>query len=178
MPGARITGYPMSQTPTAALCRRQIHPPERTARAAASALAGERAEINNNPSERLQGTIRDKDKTLKGSKQRETGQAYVDGLVLHYNYFRPHESPVGRRPAEAEVAELPFNVPARQTTPTVATGKTVNGTGEWADERYPAQEYGRLIRQRRRRPSSRASYLRRSNKRRRRKERNKPLMTH
>ena len=39
---------------------------------------------------------------------RETGQAYVDGLALHYNYFRPHESLMGKRPAEAAGAELPF----------------------------------------------------------------------
>ena len=70
---------------------------------------GIRAEINNNLSERLQGTLRDRDKTLRGLKQRETGQAYIDGLVLHYNYFRPHESLKGKRPAEAAGAELPFN---------------------------------------------------------------------
>jgi len=69
---------------------------------------GIKAEINNNLSERLQGTIRDRDKTLRGLKVRETGQAYVDGLVLHYNYFRPHESLKGKRPAEAAGAELPF----------------------------------------------------------------------
>ena len=32
-----------------------------------------RAEINNNLRERLQGTIRDKDKVLRGLKARETG---------------------------------------------------------------------------------------------------------
>ena len=69
---------------------------------------GIRAEINNNLSERLQGTIRDRDKTLRGLKARETGQACVDGLALHYNYFRPHESLKGKRPAEAAGAELPF----------------------------------------------------------------------
>ena len=69
---------------------------------------GTRAEINNNLSERLQGTIRDRDKTLRGLKARETGQAYVDGLALHYNYFRPHESLTGKRPAETAGAELPF----------------------------------------------------------------------
>ena len=69
---------------------------------------GIRTEINNNLSERLQGTIRDRDKTLIGLKSRETGQAYVDGLVTHYNYFRPHESLRGKRPAEAAGAELPF----------------------------------------------------------------------
>ena len=69
---------------------------------------GIKSEINNNLSDRLQGTIRDKNKTLRGLKARETGQAYVDGLVLHYNYFRPHESLKGKRPAEAAGAELPF----------------------------------------------------------------------
>ena len=69
---------------------------------------GIRAEINNNLSERLQGTIRDRDKTLRGLKSRETGQAYVDGLVTRYNYFRPHESLKGKRPAQAAGSELPF----------------------------------------------------------------------
>ena len=70
---------------------------------------GVKAEINNNLSERLQGTIQDRDKTLRGLKSRATRQAYVDGLVTHYNYFRPHESLKGKRPAEAAGAELPFD---------------------------------------------------------------------
>lgn len=69
---------------------------------------GIRAEINNNLSERLQGTIRDRDKTLRGLKGRDTGQAYIDGLVLHYNYFRPHEALDDKRPAQAAGAEMPF----------------------------------------------------------------------
>ena len=69
---------------------------------------GIRAEINNNLSERLQGTIRDRDKTLRGLKARDTGQAYVDGLVTHYNYFRPHQTLQGRRPAQAAGVTPPF----------------------------------------------------------------------
>ena len=69
---------------------------------------GVKADINNNLSERLQGTIRDRDKTLRGLKARATGQAYIDGLVTHYSYFRPQESLKGKRPAEAAGAELPF----------------------------------------------------------------------
>ncbi len=69
---------------------------------------GIKAEINNNMSERLQGTFRDRDKTLRGLDSRATGQAYIDGLVLHYNYFRPHQSLEDKRPAEAAGAELPF----------------------------------------------------------------------
>ena len=70
---------------------------------------GVKAEINNNLSERLQGTIRDRDKTLRGLKARDTGQAYVDGLVTHYNYFRPHAGLKGKKPAEAAGAEIPFD---------------------------------------------------------------------
>ena len=69
---------------------------------------GIRAQINNNLSERLQGTFRDRDKTLRALKKRDTGQSYIDGLVLHYNYFRPHEGLDDKRPAEAAGAELPF----------------------------------------------------------------------
>ena len=69
---------------------------------------GIRAEINNNLSERLQGTFRDRDKTLRGMKHRDSGQQYIDGLVLNYNYFRPHQALNGKRPAERAGAELPF----------------------------------------------------------------------
>ena len=70
---------------------------------------GIRAEINNNLSERLQGTFRDRDKTLRAMKGRETGQTYIDGLVVNYNYFRPHGGLKGKRPAEAAGAEIPFD---------------------------------------------------------------------
>ena len=70
---------------------------------------GIRAEINNNLSERLQGTFRDRDKTLRGLKSRESGQVYVDGMVINYNYFRPHMALKGKRPAEEAGAELPFD---------------------------------------------------------------------
>ncbi len=69
---------------------------------------GIRAVINNNLSERLQGTIRDRDKTLRAMKKRDTGQTYIDGLVLHYNYFRPHMGLKGKRPAEAAGTAIPF----------------------------------------------------------------------
>ena len=70
---------------------------------------GIRAVINNNLSERLQGTFRDRDKTLRGLQARDTGQVYIDGLVLHYNYFRPHGGIGGKPPAKAAGADFPFN---------------------------------------------------------------------
>lgn len=69
---------------------------------------GIRAEINNNLSERLQGTVRDRDKTLRGLKHPDTGQNYLDGLVVHYNYFRPHGGLDGKKPAEGAGAKPPF----------------------------------------------------------------------
>ena len=68
---------------------------------------GIRAQINNNLSERLQGTFRDRDKTLRGMKSRKSGQEYLDGLVIGYNHFRPHQGLDGRRPAQAADAEIP-----------------------------------------------------------------------
>ena len=69
---------------------------------------GIRAEINNNLSERLQGTFRDRDKTLRSMKKQDTGQTYVDGLVLNYNYFRPHLGLKGKTPAERAGVTVPF----------------------------------------------------------------------
>ena len=69
---------------------------------------GIRADINNNLSERLQGTFRDRDKTLRGLKSMETGQAYINGLIVNYNYFRPHGGLDGKTPAEKAGADRPF----------------------------------------------------------------------
>ena len=77
---------------------------------------GIRAEINNNPSERTQGTVRDK--SLLDLKHRDTGQNYLDGLVVYYSYFWPHGGLDGKRPAVAAEAELPFDTWADVATVT------------------------------------------------------------
>ena len=70
---------------------------------------GIRAVINNNLSERLQGTFRDRDKTLRSMKKQDTGQNYIDGLVLDYNYFRPHmRLEDDKTPDDAAGTEVPF----------------------------------------------------------------------
>ena len=53
---------------------------------------GIRAEINNNLSERLQGTYRQRTKTMRGLDSLESGQRYLDGWTLTYNFFREHEA--------------------------------------------------------------------------------------
>ena len=69
---------------------------------------GMTADINNNLSERLQGTFRDRVKTLRGLDSRTTGQRYLDGWVLSYNNFRGHESLNDDTPAKRAKVNRPF----------------------------------------------------------------------
>ena len=66
------------------------------------------AEINNNQSERLQGTFRQRTKTLRGLDTRESGQLYLDGWTLDYNLFRKHASLRNGTPAKAAGIDAPF----------------------------------------------------------------------
>ena len=69
---------------------------------------GIRARVNNNLSERLQGTIRQREKTLRGSDGLESGQQYFDGWAINYNLFREHEGVKSRPPAEMAGVNPPF----------------------------------------------------------------------
>lgn len=66
------------------------------------------SEVNNNLSERLQGTIRDRDKVLRAMKTRETGQNYLDGWTYDYNHVRPHLGLKGRTPGSVAGVKSPF----------------------------------------------------------------------
>ncbi len=54
---------------------------------------------NNNKMERLNGEIRDREKTMRGLKKRKT--VMLAGYQIFHNYIRPHESLKGKTPAEA-----------------------------------------------------------------------------
>ncbi len=69
---------------------------------------GIRAELNNNLSERLQGTIKDRVKTMRGLDGLESGQRYFDGWVVQYNLFREHEGIKGQTPSEMAGVNPPF----------------------------------------------------------------------
>ena len=69
---------------------------------------GIRASINNNLSERLQGTFRDRIKTLRGLDSRKTGQRYLDGWIITYNNFRGHESLGNKTPGHRAKVSPPF----------------------------------------------------------------------
>ena len=67
---------------------------------------GIRDELNNNLSERLQGTIKERTKVMRGLEFKRTAEVFVDGFALHYNHMKPHIGIRERTPAEA--AGLPF----------------------------------------------------------------------
>jgi len=55
---------------------------------------------NTNLIERFQGTLKDRTKVLRGLKKPETARKFIEGWLIHYNYFRPHISLKGKTPAQ------------------------------------------------------------------------------
>lgn len=85
--------------------------------------------INNNLSERLQNTFRSRTKTLRGLHSLETGQRFLDGYRITYNFFRRHKGIDGQRPGDVAKVDSPFRewadvvrstaeVPPLERTPT------------------------------------------------------------
>ena len=58
-----------------------------------------RGDHNNNKMERMNGEIRDREKTMRGLKTKET--PILTGYQLFHNYIRGHEALQGRTPSEA-----------------------------------------------------------------------------
>jgi putative transposase len=55
---------------------------------------------NTNLIERFQGTLKDRTKVLRGLKRADTARKFIEGFLIHYNYFRPHISLKGKTPAQ------------------------------------------------------------------------------
>lgn len=51
--------------------------------------------------ERWHGTLKDRTKVMRGLKSTDTAIQFLDGFLIYYNYFRPHEALSGKTPAEA-----------------------------------------------------------------------------
>ena len=54
---------------------------------------------NNNKMERINGEIRDREKTMRGLKKKDT--PILQGMQIFHNYIRPHEGLDGKTPSEA-----------------------------------------------------------------------------
>ena len=55
---------------------------------------------NNNMVERLNGTVRQRSKVMRGLDHEESAQTMLDGMRIYYNFIRPHMTLNGKTPAE------------------------------------------------------------------------------
>jgi len=64
--------------------------------------------VNNNIVERLHGTMRERNKVMRGLGNNGSSEQIVDGFKIYYNFVRPHMGLNGKTPAE--VADLPLQL--------------------------------------------------------------------
>ncbi len=55
---------------------------------------------NNNRVERLHGTVREREKTMRALGNNQSAQTVVEGFRIYYNWVKPHMALNGRTPAE------------------------------------------------------------------------------
>jgi transposase-like protein len=81
-------------------------------------------ENNTNLIERFHGTLKERTKVMRGLHTMKSARKFLDGWLVHYNFFRPHTSLRDITPAQAagikfpfrnwkEVCEQPFEITAR-----------------------------------------------------------------
>jgi len=58
--------------------------------------------------ERWHGTLKDRTKVMRGMKSLDTAKAILDGWLVYYNFFRPHESLNDKTPAEVAKMNFPY----------------------------------------------------------------------
>jgi putative transposase len=58
--------------------------------------------------ERFQGTLKDRTKVMRGFKKPDSARLILDGWLIYYNFFRPHESLNDVTPAEKANIKFPF----------------------------------------------------------------------
>jgi len=65
--------------------------------------------VNNNIVERLHGTIRERNKVMRGLGNNGSAPEILEGFKIYYNFIRPHMGLNGRTPAEAAGINLGLN---------------------------------------------------------------------
>ncbi len=65
-------------------------------------------EQSTNLIERFHGTLKSRTKIMRGLKKRDSARLFARGWLIHYNYFRPHESLGDKTPAKAAKATFPY----------------------------------------------------------------------
>jgi transposase-like protein len=66
------------------------------------------ADLSTNKIERWHSTLRTRTDIMRGLKSLETAQELLDGWLVHYNFFRTHESLGDRTPAEVAGIKFPY----------------------------------------------------------------------
>ena len=85
-------------------------------------------ENNTNLIERFHGTVKERTKVMRGLHTIESARRFMDGWLVHYNFFRPHMSLKDMTPAQVagiqfpfrnwkEICEQPFEITARIPMP-------------------------------------------------------------
>lgn len=64
---------------------------------------------NIEPGKSWSGITNARTKIIRGLRKKENIQLILDGWLIHYNYFRPHESLEGKTPAEAAGTTFRFH---------------------------------------------------------------------
>jgi len=65
-------------------------------------------EPNTNLIERFHGTLKNRTKVMRGMKSIDTAKIVMDGWLIYYNFFRPHEGLKGKTPAHMAGINFPF----------------------------------------------------------------------
>jgi len=65
-------------------------------------------ENNTNHIERFHGTLKSRTKVMRGLHTVESARKYLDGWLVHYNFFRPHMSLKDSTPARVAGIQFPF----------------------------------------------------------------------
>ncbi|MFC1999902.1 transposase [Chloroflexota bacterium] len=63
---------------------------------------------NTNMIERFHGTLKSRTKVMRGLKKRDSAKLVMEGWLVHYNFFRPHEALKDRTPAWAAGVKYPY----------------------------------------------------------------------
>jgi hypothetical protein len=65
-------------------------------------------ETNTNLIERFHGTIKSRTKVMRGLHTVESARLFMDGWLVHYNFFRPHMSLRDSTPSQVAGIHFPF----------------------------------------------------------------------
>jgi transposase-like protein len=87
-------------------------------------------EQNTNLIERFHGTLKDRTRVMRGMKRLDTANLFLQAWLVHYNYFRPHESLGEKTPGEAAGVHFDYSnwldLVQQQHKPTTVTTPPVS----------------------------------------------------